>query len=593
MVEVLTGPRLARALRAGALAVVREQESLNRINVFPVPDADTGTNLASTLRSATAALPSRAGITVGQTARCAADGALEGARGNSGAILAQFLHGLADAIGNRVHVTTRDFAAATRKGIEAAQQALAQPVEGTILTVLRAWGGAIEEHAPRVQDFAELLGRALERAREALAFTPRQLAVLARNGVVDAGGQGFVYFLEGISQFLRDRRAADWERAGLTISQPTPFAAAHAEVDLTYRYCAEGLLSGSLLDRKAIAAAVAPLGGSLVVAGGGARLRVHLHTNEPQRLFAVLAAFGQLDRTKTDDMVMQQLAARSARIALVSDSSCNLPEAVAHAIGLVQVPLTLSFGDESFIDGVDITPPQFYQRLSAAAAVPKTSQPAVGDFRATFERLLGVHQEVLCLSLSSGLSGTYQAAVAAARLVDPERIRVVDTRHLSITLGLVVEAAGEALAAKASLDEATSVAERAAHDTRLFATFPSLDTAVRGGRVNPSLARIARLLRLKAVLSLDELGRASKAGAHIGFAAALRGIADRAARFAAGRPARVLVGHGNAVGAAEFVCERLARKTGITDIPIVNIAAVLAAHTGPGVVGIGIRRLPE
>ncbi|MEW6336686.1 MAG: DegV family protein [Acidobacteriota bacterium] len=593
MVQVLTGPRLARALRAGALAVVREQESLNRINVFPVPDADTGTNLASTLRSAAAALQSRAGITVGQTARSAADGALDGARGNSGAILAQFLHGLADAIGNRVHVTTRDFAAATRHGIEAAQQALAQPVEGTILSVLKAWGAAIDEHAPRVQDFAELLGRALERAREALANTPRQLAVLARNGVVDAGGQGFVYFLEGISQFLRDRRAADWERAGLTIAQPTPFAAAHAEADLTYRYCAEGLLGGNILDRKKIAAAVSPLGASLVVAGGGSRLRVHLHTNEPQRLFAVLAGFGRLERTKTDDMVLQQLAARTARIALVSDSSCNLPEAVAHAIGLVQVPLSLSLGDETFVDGVDITPPQFYQKLAATEVVPKTSQPAVGEFRIAFERLLEVHESVLCLSLSSGLSGTYQAAAAAARLVDTGRVRVVDTRHLSITLGLVVEAAGEAIAAGASLDEATAAAERASRATRLFATFPSLDMAVRGGRVSPSLGRVARLLRLKAVLSLDDQGRASKAGAHLGFAAALRGIADRTARYAAGRPARILVGHGNAVGAAEFVCERIAFKTGITDIPIVNIAAVLAAHTGPGVVGIGVRRLAE
>ncbi len=592
MVQFLTGPRLARALRAGAIAVAREQESLNRINVFPVPDADTGSNLASTLRATAAALATPSGITVGQTARVAADAALDGARGNSGAILAQFLHGLAEAVGNHVQVTTRDFAAAVRRGVEAAHEALARPVEGTILSVLREWSAAIEEQARAgVHDFGELLARGLERARRALADTPKQLAVLARNGVVDAGAQGFVYFLEGVSGFFRDRRAADWHRAGMSVAQPTPFAAAHAEVDLTYRFCSEGLLVGERLDRKAIGAAVAAFGGSLVVAGGGSRLRVHLHTNQPQRLFATLAEFGTLERTKIDDMVLQQLAAREAAIALVSDSGCDLPEAVAHALGLVRVPLTISFGVESFTDGVDITAAQFYQRLAASREPARTSQPAIGEYKATFERLLETHEGVLCLCLSGGLSGTYQAALAAARQVDGERVRVVDTRGVSITQGLLVEAVGEALASGASLADATALAEAMRTEVRLFAAIPSLETAMRGGRVSPSMARLARTFGLKPVITLDREGRAAKAGVHAGFSTCLRGLARRAARFAGERPVRLMVAHANAVGAAEYLAEQLYRRLGVADIPIVNLAAVLAAHAGPGAVGVGVRRL--
>ncbi len=591
MVQTLTGPRLARALRAGALAVVREQESLNRINVFPVPDADTGTNLASTLRAAAAALSAPRGITVGQTARVAADAALDGARGNSGAILAQFLHGLAEAIGTRVVVTTKDFAEAVRRGVEAANQALQRPVEGTILSVLKEWGARIEEHARNVPDFGELLRRALGPTRVALANTPRQLAVLAKHGVVDAGAQGFVYFLEGISEFFSDRRVADWRRAGLSLVQPTPFAAAHADTDFTYRYCAEALLSGEWLDRKAIAAAVAPLGSSLVVAGGGSRLRVHLHTNEPQRLFTTLAALGTIDRTKIDDMILQQIAARQAAVALVSDSGCDLPEATSHAIGLVRVPLQLAFGAETFTDGVDITPPQFYQRLITATVAPKTSQPPVGEFRTTFQRLLESHESVICVALSGGLSGTYQAACAAAQQVDPKRIRVVDTRQVSVSEGLVAEAVGEALAAGAGLDEAEAVALAARDNVRLFAAIPSLDMAVRGGRLNPSIARITKLFGLKPIITIDEDGKAAKAGVQVGFAASLRSMVRRVARFAGGRRVRLLVAHANAVGAAEFVTERLCRRFGVSDIPIVNLAAVLAAHTGPGAVGIAVRRL--
>jgi len=591
MVQLLTGPRLARALRAGALAVVREQETLNRINVFPVPDADTGANLASTLRAAAAALTAPNELTVGQTVRTAADAALDGARGNSGAIFAQFLHGMAESIGTRVSVTTREFVAAVRRGTDAAQQALAQPVEGTIISVLRAWSAALEEQTARILDFRELLGKALDRAHEALANTPKQLAVLARHGVVDAGAQGFVYFLEGISTFFRDRRAASWRRAGLSEAQPTPFAAAHAEFDSTYRFCSEGLLSGERLDRKAIAKAVLPLGGSLVVAGGGSRLRIHLHTNEPQRLFALLAEFGKLERTKIDDMILQQLAAREATIALVSDSSCDLPEATAHAIGLVKVPLTLSFGDETFTDGVDITPPQFYQRLAAATVPPKTSQPAVGDFRATFQRLLETHEGIISLHLSAGLSGTYQAALAAAQQVDPRCIRVVDTRLISVTLGLVAAAVGEAIASGATLDEATALAGRVSREIKLLAAIPSLETAVRGGRVSKAQARVAGLLRIHPVLSIGEDGKSKREGIHFGFVASLRGLVKRAVRFADGKPVRLMIAHASAIGAAEYVAERLTAHFGVTEIPIVNLTSVLAAHTGPGAVGLAVRRM--
>jgi len=590
MVLLLTGPRLARALRAGALAVAREQETLNRINVFPVPDADTGANLASTLRAAAAALTTPNELTVGQTARTAADAALDGARGNSGAIFAQFLHGMAEAIGTRVSVTTREFVAAARRGTDSAQHALSQPVEGTILSVLKAWATALEEQTAKIHDFGELLGRGLERAREALAYTPKQLAVLARHGVVDAGALGFVYFLEGISTFFRDRRAADWRRAGLSEAQPTPFAAAHAELDLTYRFCSEGLLTGDRLDRKAIAREVAPLGGSVVVAGGGSRLRVHVHTNEPQRLFATLATFGTLQRTKIDDMIIQQLAAREATIALASDSSCDLPEATAHAIGLVRVPLTVSFGEETFTDGVDITAPQFYQRLAVATAPPKTSQPAVGEFRSTFRRLLETHAGIVSVNLSGGLSGTYQAALAAAQQVDPGRIKVVDTGQVSVALGLVAEAVGEAIAAGANLEEAAALAGRLRHEIKLFAAIPSLDMAVRGGRVSAAEARAAGLFRINPVITLNGDGKAVRDGIHLGFAASLRGLVKRAARFAAGRPVRLLVAHASAVGAAEYVAEGLCARFGVADIPIVNLTAVLAAHVGPGAVGVAVRR---
>lgn len=594
MVHVLTGPRFARAVRAGALAVVREQETLNRINVFPVPDADTGANLASTLRSAAAALHARVGLSVGQTARAAADAALDGARGNSGAIMAQFLHGLAEELGTRMHVGTREFAAAVRRGADAAQQALSQPVEGTILSVIREWSRGVEEHAPRVQDFRDLMAATIARARQALADTPRQLAILARHNVVDAGAQGFVYFLEGVQRFFSDRAAADWRRAGLSSTQPTPFAAAHAEVDDTYRFCAEGLVSGTHLDRKVIARAVAELGASVVVAGGGARVRAHVHTNAPQRFFGVLAAFGTLEKTKIDDMVMQQAAARQGRVAVVTDSAADLPEATAHAVRLVRVPLLVTLGETTYADGVDITPPLFYRLLGTTAAMPRTSQPPVGAFRDTYERLLETHEGVVSIHLSSGMSGTFQAAASAAAMVDPARIRVIDSRQLCGSLGLVAEAAGRAAAAGKTLDEVAAAARAAVDDVIIFTVIGSLEMAARGGRVPASVARLAKVLRLHPVIAVrPSEGAARTVGFALGYGSAVRSLVRKTARFATGRPLQITISHANAVGAAAHIAERLAGRFELPDIPIVDAAIVLAAHVGPGSVAVSVRRPPR
>lgn len=593
MVQTLNGPRFARAIRAGALAVVREQEVLNRINVFPVADADTGANLASTLRSAAAAVTHRHTLSVGSMARTAADAALDGARGNSGAIVAQFFFGMAEELGSRVHATTREFAAAVSRGAEAAHQALAQPVEGTILSVIHEWARAVQEHAPTVQDFRELMEVTMARARTALANTPRQLAILARHDVVDAGGQGFVYFLEGIQRIFADRAAADWRRAGLSSASTTAVTAVHTEVDDRFRFCTEGLLRGTRLDRKAIARAVADLGSSLVVAGGGSRVRAHIHTNEPQRFFDVLTRFGTIETTKIDDMVLQQLAARQARVAVVTDSACDISESDALATSLVRVPLSVTIGDTTYEDGVDITPLVFYGLQARSSGAVRTSQPSAAAFKRTYQRLLEHHEGIVSVHLSSNLSGTYQAALNAAQQLDPDRIRVVDSRQLCGSLGLVAHAAGRAAAQGASLDEVEQAARAAVGDVVVFTVIASLETAARGGRVPVRAAKLVQALRIHPIITVrSSEGRAKTVGMALGLRAAMRALERKVHRFAGDQPQQITISHANAVGVAEHLAERLTRRFGLPEIPIVNAAIVLAAHVGAGSVAVSVRRAP-
>ncbi|MCX6363148.1 MAG: DegV family EDD domain-containing protein [Actinobacteria bacterium] len=578
-------------LRAGALAVVREQESLNRINVFPVRDADTGANLAATLKAAAARLGSASPDGVGAAARVAADGALDGARGNSGAIFAQFLHGLAGGMERRSQVDGPQFADAARLGTESAYTALQDPREGTILSVLKAWSHELGRRSGE-EDFTEMMHGGLVAAREALANTPHQLEVLARSHVVDAGGQGFVYFLEGIIESLRGRDTA-WVPIEAPPHGLPPFALEHDEIDERFRYCTEALLTPREvpLSRDAVMAAVLGLGESLVVAGGERRLRVHIHTNEPQKFLATVAALGAIEHSKIDDMVLQQLAGRESTIALVTDSTTDLPEDTAFRLGVVAVPLTLTLGDESYLDGVDITLDGFIHRVTSGTGVPRSSQPAEADFVQTYRRLLEYREGIVSVHIAAAMSGTVQSAQAAAREVDPARIRVIDSCAVSVGAGLLLEAAGEAIAAGAGLDEVVAAAERAKREIRLFGTVASLDFAVRGGRVSPSMARTLKRLHLAPIIVFDETGKAGKGGAALGFDRALDAIIKRAVRFAAGAPARAMVVHSGDQAGADFVAARLAERLG-GEVPVVRAGAVLTTHVGVGSVSVAVRRLP-
>jgi DegV family protein with EDD domain len=174
--------------------------------------------------------------------------------------------------------------------------------------------------------------------------------------------------------------------------------------------------------------------------------------------------------------------------------------------------------------------------------------------------------------------------------VDEDRVKVVDSHHVSVGMGLVVEAAGEAIRAGEGLDQVVQIAEAAGADTRVFGATPSLDFAVKGGRVSARSARLADSLRLKPIILFDGDGSVHIDGVHVGFERALRGLARRCARFAAGGRVRLAVSHANAPEAAEHVLGELRRHFVDTDIPLLEAGSVLATHTGLGAVAVAVRR---
>ena len=327
-IAYLDGRRLSRGLDAGIRRLVADQDRLNRINVFPVPDGDTGTNLALTMAAVRQALDGTSDRRAGPTLERVADAALDGARGNSGAILAQFFLGLGDACADLDSLDVGAFAGGVRAGADYAREALSIPREGTILTVLSEFADELGREAARTVDFTDLLVAGLRRSQQALAATRDQLEELRRADVVDAGAQGFVDLLEGVVTYIREGSAAA-PGAGDAPAAEDAFPELGDHQDLEHRYCTECMITGDGIDRRALREALTPLGGSLVVAGTHRKVRVHVHVDDPDRVFALAAEYGRVSSHKADDMRQQQGAARAAagRIAIVVDSAGDVPEA--------------------------------------------------------------------------------------------------------------------------------------------------------------------------------------------------------------------------------------------------------------------------
>ncbi len=590
----LDAVELGRALRAGIHRLLQCQEHLDRINVFPVPDGDTGTNLALTMGAVLVVLKRSTFDHAGRLLTAVADAALDGARGNSGAIFAQFLLGLGDRAGHLEVLTPTEFADAMQGGASYARDALSDPREGTILTVLHDVAVDLKDFAAtEVADFRGLLSHALAQAQVSLEATRDQLDVLHRANVVDAGAAGFVTLLAGISEYLATGRLDETEVVFEAGSMEPESSG--GEACLEHRWCTECMISGTDIDRRALREQLSTLGSSLVVAGTQRKTRIHLHVSEPGEVFRIAANFGTVSAQKADDMQRQQestLHARRRRVAIVTDSAADMPEEEMERLDIHLVPVRLHFGEQGYLDKVSLSPEQFYRMLATHPLHPKTSQPPAGDFRRIFEFLASHHDAVVSVNLTGRASGTCQSAESAAsRVSTRERVTVIDSANASAGQGLVVIYAAEC--ADAGMDAAAIVAAVRAilPRTRTWAYLPTLDYGVRGGRV-PAIARtLANLLRLSPLLATFPDGRVGIGGVLLGRAHRLQKFGRFVGRrVRTDRRYRLIVGHGDAPAAGQELLDTLLRAhPSIERGWLVPCGVALGVHGGPGFLVVGLQ----
>ncbi|TAM76932.1 DAK2 domain-containing protein [bacterium] len=301
-VTLADGRALRRFLAAGTFFLRKYRQVVNDLNVFPVPDGDTGSNMYLTVRGALLEVRKAHASGVAEAAAAAAMGSLMGARGNSGVIISQMLRGFAHSVRHKQALETFDFAVALRDGVAAARAALLKPVEGTIISVAQAAADAAYKLSLREADFYHLIAGMVKQANEALERTPEQLPVLKEAGVVDSGGTGFVYFFEGILRFLPGNLA----RTTAFPRRPQRSAVFSAKQRVEeHRFCTEFVLEESRCDDRRLRTELDSLGDSLLVIGGEGVLKVHIHTDEPERVTAAAAALGRVTRLKVDNMERQ------------------------------------------------------------------------------------------------------------------------------------------------------------------------------------------------------------------------------------------------------------------------------------------------
>lgn len=594
LVKVLDGRSLYYAFLAGAQRVFENQGLINKINVFPVADADTGTNLASMMRSIVDSPIPTDNIKV--TATALAEAALVGARGNSGIIFAQFLYGFSNEIENEQMFTVENFAKSIRNAVTYAYEAIANPVEGTMISVIREWAEFIYKMKELIDDFVELLIKAFQIAKDSLIATTKQLEVLAKANVVDAGAKGFVLFLEGMIDFFKNRQSIRKITASaneITLLETDTFS--HEEI--TFRYCCEGLLSLDSHPREnkeSIRKAIEGYGDSMVVAGSDKKLRFHIHSDDPFGLFNTVGKRASITYQKVDDMVMQQEVAHARKwpIAILTDSTSDIPQELLEKYQISVVPLSLHVGSSHFLDRTTISSEHFYNLLDTSPVYPSTAQPSYKDFINKYSFIATHYDSAIGIHLSRNFSGTFSNSERAAKAVSEQsgkRISVFSSNRVASALGLVVLRAAEAVENGMSHDEISALIPEWSLKSRILVSALTVKYLIKSGRLSYSKGMMGKFLGVNPIITMTDDGKGDTFGKAFSESGSMKRVMKEVeSLLSTGTAWGYAISHIRNPKSASWYADRLEQLTGMPPKFINDCSPVLGVNGGPGTVVVSV-----
>lgn len=571
------------ALLRGASMVERKKDELNRINGFPVPDRDTGSNLAYLMKQLRRQLPCSANFDELLPTLCEA--ALMGARGNSGAIFSQYFSGFREAASGlteniREALPLHGLAAMFQEGYASAFRSIQNPREGTILTAMRSFSDAFHGLVAQGGDLARAGEAALRRLKqtveESIHVLPQQRALRAP----DAGAMAFLYFIEGFLYALLGLEDAQTEAEGPLFFELPPAEAEGHEVpeNSAFRYCTEVMLTlrdgapiGDDMKQK-----LAALGDSMVITQAGSLARVHLHTNEPARAADLLESLGTLGEIKADDMRMQQALSRShpGKAALVIDSVADVPEELLGP-DVYMLPMNLLAQGVSWQDKRSIS----LDRVRRMAGKLSSSQLNPEEVRRFLDPIVQRYEEVLVLTVSSRMSGLHERFGEYVRQDGSGKVRLVDTRTNSGAEGLLALHASRRLQQGARTEELAAELEDLRGRVKIFVSLPSLKAMVASGRLKENVGKVLQAIGFLPLVTVNREGEGTVTGLSFSRARSDRLLLDKLEK---GRVKEYAVIHANDLPRARAAAVALEERLGFAPSYICEISSVVANFSGEG-----------
>ena len=568
--------------RRGMEHLFQDRALLNKINVFPVADGDTGDNLVHTLKPVYDQIDAMTEPRLDDLAARLAAVMLMSAKGNSGVIFSQFFFSFAKALKGKATINPADFSLAMEKAVHETYESIAQPQEGTILTVLRHTAEEFKRLALNGEKYHVIFEKVIIRAKEILEKTRDILPQMKKARVVDAGGMGFYLFFKGMAAAVLGHGAETGETGNAAFDQE-PLAREVPELN----YCAEWVFRPGGKSKDFLKELLKKHGDSLLIAGDAELLHLHIHTDSPAGVESELVRHGEIVSRKVDSLRKPEQPGLEIAIRLLMDSAVDIPEQTEKALGITVVPLQILLNDRYYRDRFEISKEELYRRMrSEKDLVVKTSQPAPFDFKTAYESALARHGQALFFSLSSRLSGSYQNALAALKLLpaaDQARMRIIDTRNVSAGSGLLLCRALQLLRQGRNLEETAAEIEAVREYVVSLGYIESLEYAVRGGRVPPVAGAITRWLGIQPLVAFEN-GKLVKKGMLFSARNKEKKVVRRfLKRLDLGKTYALGIAYTDNPQAALLLEDELAKSPlKISSIYQVVGAAVLGAHAGPG-----------
>lgn len=593
MLYTINGKDFYNSFRLGAREVSTRKDAINAINVFPVKDGDTGTNLMMTMHSIVEETVPQ--IAFNSVIQDMSEVALENARGNSGLIFASFIGGFSKACSDYEEVTLASFGNGAYHAACEAYEAVATPVEGTMLTVMKEWALYLLNNHTNHSTFKDYLDGAYEVACKALESTPEKLEILRKNKVVDAGAKGFVLFLEGINRFFHEGDSGGDEMP-LAENTYDYEAVEHSHDRLNHRYCTEFVLTNPDRDVAPIEPLLLPYGEALVKLQIGHKTKIHIHSNVPEQISAQLVKQGyQILKTKVDDMILQNavIENQKSKIAIVTDSIADIPEADLNQLQIHQLSSIMIADGSVYLDKITITSGTVGELLNHSASYPSSSQPDVKQVYNKLVWLLQYYDDIVVCSVSKALSGTYSVFEKAIEKLEDHkgRIHLVDTRLNSAAQGLVVMKAAEDALKGTDVKTLLTRMEQSIKKASIYVSLDTFKYAVLSGRVPNSIGKVLVALGAKPIMSLNEKGE----GIGFGLAFSRRKIDRKIEKCVSkwmqsdGIEAYAVV-HADNEPLANQYAETFEALIGFPPRYVVPISAITTIHAGVGAVAIALIR---